>query len=105
MSENPQKLSSRLKELGFLPVLDTEEKTPVRSYQKVGKGIPRTYDAKNGVTVVYDEGGCPQETFWGDYDRDKFRDLTKEYELRWGAYVPHAYDRGKRLREMMSKSA
>ena len=96
-----KRLSCRLIELGFFCALGTEERTPIRRYRRVHKGNPLKYDARDGVTVVYDEEGRPWIKESTGYDKDEFARLTGDYDLHWGAYVPHANDQGYWFREVM----
>ncbi len=96
------KLSHFLIDLGFFSVLGTTEHVGGGGQGTlVKRGQPFTHDYNNGVTVVYDENGCP----WirrGHVSTDEFVIWNGGPIVR-GAHVPHSNDGGYFVREVMPK--
>ena len=76
--------SQSLREDGFIAVERSTERVAGDS-KRIEKGAPFTWDANNGVTVVYDERGQP----WV-----KKGNLNIRGGFRRGAYVPYSNDGG-----------
>jgi hypothetical protein len=93
------KLSHKLDNLGFFPALGTTERPGMTDERLVGHGTPYTYERNNGVLAVYDQHGRPWVALDGrdDEKRTGLRELSSEFELQIGAYVPHSNDGGQFL--------
>ncbi len=112
MVEDKQ-LSQHLGENGWWIALNSVERNELltKPDRFVEKGVPMTYDACNEVMVVYDERGWPwikrlsshvlvgEGVIW-----DLFQQLTvMPYDLKRGAYVPHAKDGGAYVRRILPR--
>lgn len=95
------KLSTILLESGFFPVLQTVDRMGLLGDNPVvGTGTPYTWDANNGVAVVYDERGWPWIILW---NRDEIiAKVQKDFpDLCRGAWVPHSNDGGLFVRAIL----
>lgn len=100
-------LSHELLDLGFLSALFTTERNLELNGEGglVQKGFPLTYDVKNGILVVYDEFGRPWIHASWLVDNKNLEELIREYDLECGAYVPHADDEGRFIRNFVGVHA
>ncbi len=88
------RLSTVLLNGGFFPVLGTTERMgPSGSNPVVLIGTQFSWDANNGIMVVYDERGWPWITLWWNGAR-VIDGLERDFNLRRGAFVPHSNDGG-----------
>jgi hypothetical protein len=87
------KLSAVLLDGGFFPVLGTTERMGMDDNVPVRQGTPFTWDANNGIMVIYDERGWPWITLWRLVGVTVGR-LEKDFNLQRGAFVPHSNDSG-----------
>lgn len=91
-----EKLSHILLDMGFFSALGTTE-WAAGEKKLVLRGTPKTWDANNGVIVVYDDDGRPWisanlEVGIVTLAVDKYR--VGQFNLQRGAYVPHSNDGG-----------
>ena len=98
------KLSHKLIDLGFFSVLGTTEHAGGgRDGFLVKRGTPNTFDGNNGVSVVYDETGCPWILRGGTVSLNTWNTLVRPFNLRRGAHVPHSNDGGRFVHEVVAK--
>ena len=97
------KLSHQLLDLGFFSALGTTEHAGGgRDGFLVKRGTPNTFDGNNGVSVVYDEAGCP----WilrGSPTLDMWKTLVVPFALKRGAHVPHSNDGGAFVHQVLAR--
>ena len=85
MSKN---ISQTLAEKPHFKQVSTLVETVGGQSKTIAKGTPLTWDANNGVTVIYDEDGYPWVT----------PGEAPVHGLRKGAYVPFSNDGGAGMR-------
>ena len=87
--------NERLSSLDFRMVLGmTETVGGGANPSIIGKGKPLTWDANNGVTVIYDENGSP----W------VHRGTLIISDLQRGAHVPFSNDGGSGIRQLFPRT-
>ena len=95
-----------LESLAFhcIPMLECER--VCAEMKPVTAGEPLTFDANNGVLVVYDETGWPwiRRNYLSDVEKREFDSLVNTASLKRGAYVPHSNDGGKHIQRLTARS-
>ncbi len=97
-----QKLSHKLLDIGYFCALGTTE--CVRGKNQIVQPLARNHvDHNMNVFVVYDEEGRPWIVRGTDQRADELLALKDEYDLMWGAYVPHSNDGGNFVVKVLPK--